>query len=648
MMIGVFLCTCGTAIAERIDVERLAAAVGRLPDVAWCRTVGFLCSEAEKERMEGVLRDEAPDRVVVAACSPREHEATFMGVMEKAGLNPYLLQMVNIREQVAWITPEISRATRKAESLLAGAVARVRRHAPLETKRVEAVPDVLVVGGGPAGIKAAIELAEAGRRVVLVERSAVIGGLPVRFEEVAPGMECGPCMLEPLLGELLHGRLAERIEILTMAEVTGAVGYCGNFTVTIGVRGRGVDRACIGCGECAAACPATAANPYDYGLGTRKAIDFPFPGALPNLPYLDAATCRRAAGEECRACKDACHLGEETVRFDEPVTTVERSVGAVVIATGGEPIDAVRFPALRYGEIPGVYTSVEFERLLSSSGPTGGKLATAGGREPESVAIVHCVGSRDPAHRDYCSGVCCAYALKFGHIVASRFPGASMHHVYRELNLPGKGGAALLRRGGEKSFFHRYRMPDGISLSPGAGGRITVTSDTGQDGITADIVVLCPAIVPAEGTAGLAKIFDTPLDHLGFFEELHGTTDTARGKVKGIYLAGSCREPGDIRQAMLGGSAAAAAIHADIPEGKELEISPVCAVTDRERCAGCGICVSLCPYRAAALVPDGKAEVNQLLCHGCGSCAAGCPGGAISVGYFTREAILAELEGILR
>lgn len=650
MKIAVYFCNCGPNISEKIDPERVGPQVAALPDVACFRTVDFICSEEGKQFLEQDIRENRPDRVVIAACSPREHEATFMRVLARAEMNPYLMQMVNIREQVAWVTADSDQAVAKAIRAITGAVYRVRHHEPLEKREFDASPNVLVIGAGPAGLKAALTLAEAGRKVILVEKTPVIGGLPVRFEELFPDLECGPCMLEPLLGDILHGEHAGNIEILTMAEVVEVAGFYGNFIARIKQNPRYVDlRRCIGCGECAAACPASTENEFNCRLSERKAIDVPFTGALPSVPFLDTESCLRSRGEDCRACKESCPVGEAVIDFDERELLIERNVGAIIVATGGALLDCARLPSLGYGALPDIYTSLEFERILSSTGPTGGEPVTRDGRVPASVAIIHCVGSLDRSHREYCSGICCQYAFKFSHLIRAKLPGASIHHFYREVAIADKNAFTLYHQAREDAgtTLHRFDSPREISITAGAEGSAVIRCADAT--VSADMVVLCPAVVPGPATEAIGEMLDLPRDRFGFFEELHGRIDAARSRIKGIYLAGACQAPMDIQKAALQGMAATGYVLSHLAEGKKLEIEPITAHVDEERCSGCTICGAVCPYKAIAF--DGEKEVsvvNSVLCHGCGSCVAACPAGAITGNHFTCKAIMAEIEGVLK
>lgn len=653
MRVGVYFCACGSSVSEKVNYDTVAAEVGKMPEAGYVRSVEFLCSEEGKQFLEQDLIENRPDRVVVAACSPREVEGAFMQCLRNSGLNPYFLQIANIREQVAWVTPDPDRATAKACAAIRAAVARSCLHEALESQELDVCRDVLVVGAGPAGLKAALSLAEAGRKVVLLEKTPVLGGMPVRYEELFPGMECGPCLLEPVMGEVRHGEYAHRIEILTLSELVDVKGYYGNFTVRVKQSPRFVDSVkCVGCGACISPCPAVTKNEFNYGLDERKAISLPFAGALPNVPFLAPEACLRMQGQDCHLCQEACPV-EGAVIYDDSEKLLEFHVGAIVMAVGAALYDCSQLPALGYGRLPGVYTGLEFERLLARNGPTGGDLLLPDGAQPSSLAIVHCVGSLDERHQPYCSGICCSYALKFNHLVRNKLPASRIYHLYKELAIPGKEEFSLYRHASRDpgTEFLRYRDIGDVNVTR-ANGRhaIRYRDAAGATGeFAADIVVLCPATVGSQSAAGLGKLLDTPTDRFGFFEELHGRLDAEQSKVRGIYLAGACQSPMDIRGAIGQGMAVAGYVLSGLAGGKKLKIEPITASVDETACSGCRICGSVCPYKAIAF-PAGQqvASVNALLCHGCGTCVAACPGGAMQSHHFANQQIFAEMEAALQ
>ncbi|MBU0674290.1 MAG: CoB--CoM heterodisulfide reductase iron-sulfur subunit A family protein [Proteobacteria bacterium] len=649
MSTRVYLCKCGNNIAGHLDLDALAGQISTKNEATEVVIVDFLCSDEGQEFMHGDLIGSQADRVVIGACSPRDHEHTFRQVLKESNLNAYLMQMVNIREQVAWVTDDRHEAEAKAGSLLSGAIKRVLLHQPLSDRELEISTDALVIGAGPAGMKCALTLASAGRTVTLVEKSPAIGGLPVLFEEVAPDFQCGPCLLEPLMEELLHGNHAHRIDLMTMAELHGLKGSYGNYLATVKQSPRRIDPSvCIGCYECIAPCPATITDTSDYRVARaeKNAISFAFQGVLPNAPFIDEALCLRFRGEECTSCLDACPM-EEAIVFSQEEALIEKKVGAIVVATGAALYDPTAISGLGYGIIPDVITSLEFERLMSANGPTDGQLLTSAGIPPEKICIIHCAGSLEADHIPYCSGICCTYALKFSRMLSKKLPEAAIVHLYKELVLPGKSSIDLARkvRNQPDTSFQRFSSINTIQISEREGKKF-VRSPEGE--MEADLIILCPPVVPTTDAPQLSAILEANRDRDGFFEPLGDRLDSAQSTVKGIYLAGNCQHPGDIREAVNQGMAAAGYVLSGLVEGRNLQVSPVVAVVDQDICSGCRVCGAICPYQAIDIdETDGKSRINDVLCQGCGTCVAACPAGAISGNQFTHQQIMAELEGIL-
>lgn len=643
---GVYICKCSTNIAEKVDVDALVKEFGEMDGVAVAKSHALLCSDDGKRFLEEEIRNEGLTRLVVAACSPREHERTFRGVCERAGMNPFLMQMVNIREQCAWMTDDPAQATAKARSMTRAALARVALQEPLDAPALDANTDALVIGAGVAGMIAAQQLAKSGRKVFLVEKTPWIGGMVVRYEDVFPNLECAPCMLEPIMDEVLHD---ENIEVLTNSEVADVRGFLGNFDITIKKKARHVvPDACFGCAVCYEACPVSAPNEYDEGLGRRHAIYVPFAGALPNVPAIDENLCLRFKGEDCNLCAESCGFG--AVTFDDADETVERTAGAVIIATGAGTYDVSTAAALGYGRLPGVITTLELERIISSTGPTEGKVLMAKDQPPQRVAFVHCAGSRGEHACNYCSEICCLTALKLGHLLKKKCPDAQTAHFYADWCLPGKRGQALYDKiAAEGAEFFHISGPGMVKVAPANGGSLEVSAlAAGGDMVKEvfDMVVLSTAIVPGADTAPLSQMFQVDLDDHGFFKEEHGSVKAVSTNMEGVFVAGSAGGPGDIRAATTSGKAAAGEILAALVPGRKLELEAATALIDDSLCTGCRICNSMCPYKAISFDDEKNvSKVNEVLCRGCGTCVSACPGRAASGRHFTSEQICAEIAG---
>jgi len=649
MKMLVCICACNGALREKLDIRAVSKAARKLPDVDSVLTVSSLCTEEGRALLIRELHDRNPDRIVFAACSPRNHEQTLRRILVAAGMNPHLMQIANIREQVAWVTSDRPAATRKAKRLIHAAIARVRYHEPLEKLTIPVCTDVMVVGAGPAGLSAAQLLAQTGRNVILVEKSPSPGGMPMLFDETFPDRTCGSCMMQPMLDGVLHGEYPGRIELLTLSRVRSIRGALGHYEVSIAQSPRYVDAVhCVGCGECVNVCPVMVRSSGFGGVDKRRAVDFASSGALPHVPYIDASACLREKGKSCTACLDACPVAG-AISFDDRLQLHERTVGAVVLATGGGMFDYARIPSLIQKSGADVMESREFERMLSNDGPTRGKIRTLLRRTPREIAIVHCVGSLDEEYQPYCSAVCCRYALKYRASIRERLPETRIVHLVREWCLPGQNGQSLYRAAlnDPGTTVVRYRSLSTMRIAPSAKGKSISFEDVSgkKRRMTVDMIILCPAIVPHRDAGALAGIFGVTTDAFGFFSEPM-TTDFPASR--GIVSAGACTGPVDIKTALEQGRAAAARVVAGLPEGAELEVMPSRTQVDPARCSGCMLCVGLCPEQAIEPASDRSVvSVRDLLCSGCGVCIAACPAHALHGSECSSAALSAELKGTL-
>ncbi len=647
--IGVYVCECGPNIKAAIDLQAVVAHAQGLRHVQRVLPVSLICSAEGKSTVINDISEHGLTRVVFAGCSPKEHEHTFRKLMENAGLNAFMMQVANIREQCAWIVPDKDQATQKAKQIVTAAVERVVYHEPLKTREIECRPDVLVIGAGVSGVSAARCLAQENRRVYLVERLPCIGGKVALYEGLFPDMACASCVIESELDAVLH---SENIEMLTLGEVADVQGYYGNFVVRIRKKARFVDEAaCIGCGACLDVCPVGVRNEYNENLDTRKAVYIPYPGSLPNLAVIDSEACLRWQGGTCNACRDACPFG--AIDYGAADETIEIRVGAVVIATGLDTFDP-------WTAIPGItkptdniVTGTAFERMVNSTGPTGGNIVLQDGTPPGKIAIVHCVGSRSERFNAYCSGICCQYALKHAHQARQQLPRASIAALYADICLPGLEAQRFFNHVSREDnirFIHTAR-PGEVRISRNAGQLVITCQDVKgrPKNIAADLVILETALENAKGSQELADIFDIARDRDGFFEKSDAITSPVATLRKGIYIVGCAQGPKDIPASVAQGQAAAGRVLQELIPGKKLALEPMIAKVDDEICSGCLTCKSLCNFKAISCEEIGMpVSVNRALCRGCGVCAAACPSGAMTAMHFTKHAINAEIKGLLK
>jgi heterodisulfide reductase subunit A len=652
--VGVYICHCGTNIAKVVDVEGVARWAGEQPDVEVARDYEFMCSSLGQDLIEEDIKEKGLTRVVVAACSPHMHEKTFRTACERGGLNPFLFEMANIREHDSWTTDDSEAATLKAKSLVNAAVERVIRHQPLELLPVEINPNTLVVGGGIAGVSAALELADAGYHVYLVEREPSIGGHMAQLDKTFPTLDCSACILTPKMVEVGQH---PNITLLTWSEVEEVDGYLGNFTVTVRKKARYVnEETCTGCGICIEKCPFKVPdNVFEAGLGVRKVIYRPFPQAVPKYPVIDTENCVYFQRGKCKACQIFCPTTPNSIDFEQEDELLEFQVGNVILATGYDLLDTRRIPQYGYGRLANVFTSLEFERMVNAAGPTSGRIVLRDlETPPKSVALVHCVGSRDQNYHEYCSNVCCMYSLKFAHLVHERLPEAEVYNFYIDIRTPGKGYEEFYHRlMDEGTHFVRGKVAEitDVARTREEEGRLVVQAyDTligAQRRVPVDMVILSPAIEARQDSRDVSQLFRMGCDFDGFFIERHPKLDPIATMTDGIFIAGACQGPKDIPDTVAQGAAAAARVASLISRGTVM-MEPVRASIAADECSGCKICNNMCPYNAIIFHEDKKvSEVITALCQGCGTCVAACPSAAITGAHFTNDQVMSQIEGML-
>ncbi len=647
--IGVYICHCGSNIAGTVDTAAVAQFARGLEGVVAARDYKFMCSDPGQELIKKDIKELGLNRVVVASCSPTMHEPTFRRACQDAGVNPYLFEMANIREHVSWVTEDKQAATEKAKALVSAAVRRVYYHQPLETKEVPVNPNTLVVGGGIAGIQAALKIADSEHRVYLVERTPSIGGHMAQLDKTFPTLDCSACILTPKMTQVGSHPF---IELLTYSEVEEVSGYIGNFKVKIRKKARYInEELCTGCGVCQEKCPWKVDSEFEAGLGKRKAIYSPFPQAVPNIPVIDKEHCAYFQSGKCRACEKFCEA--KAIDFEQEDEIIEVEVGSIILATGFHLFDPTPIYAYGYKRLDNVITSLEFERLVNSAGPTEGSVVLKNGEEPKSIAIIHCVGSRDEKYHEYCSRVCCMHSMKFAHLIKEHTD-AEVYEFYIDIRSFGKGYEEFYNRILEEgTTFIRGRPAEitDVAETPEEEGKLIVQfEDTlvgKQRRLPVDMVILSCALEPQLDADAVARLFNISRSADGFLLERHPKLEPVSTMTDGIFLAGCCQGPKDIPDTVAQASAAAAEALAMISKGR-VEVEAATAVIDERICSGCQVCKLVCPYSAIDFDEEkGVCRVNEALCKACGACIAACFSHAVSLEHFTNEQIVAEMEGAL-
>jgi len=656
--VGVYVCHCGINIAATVDVEAVTEYAKGLPNVVIARNYAYMCSDPGQLLIKEDIKEKGLNRVVVASCSPRMHEPTFRKALQEAGLNPYFLEMANIREQCSWVHEDREAATEKAKQLVAAAVSKARLLEPLTSREVDAEPSALVIGAGIAGIQAALDIADAGFKVYLVEKSPSVGGRMAQLDKTFPTLDCSACILTP---KMVDAANHPNIELFTYSEVEEVSGYIGNFEVKVRKKARYVDVSkCTGCGACAKECRLAGRipNEFDEGLGKRGAIYLPFPQAVPAKYTIDPEKCLFLTRGKCGKgpkCVEACPAG--AIDFEQEDEIVSFRVGAILVATGFDVFDPTKKPEYGYADYPNVITGLEMERLVSASGPTGGNIVIHNGEEeivPKDIAFIQCVGSRDKSvGNEYCSRVCCMYTAKQAHLVKDKIPDARVRVYYMDVRAFGKGF---------EEFYDRVRR-EGIRYVRGNPSEIfrrgnklvikvedTLTATPLEDEV--DLVVLAVGLEPRRDARKIIELLRLSQSPDRFFLEAHPKLRPVDTATDGVYLAGCCQGPKDIPDTVAQAKGAAASALIPLARGKVAIDAQVAEVVEAT-CRGCGFCVSICPYSAIELVTVNRmghmvevARVNEALCKGCGSCSAGCLSNSIQPRSFRDRQILPQIAAL--
>jgi heterodisulfide reductase subunit A len=637
LRVGVFICRCGGNISDIVDIEKLKSSING--DVI--EEFENLCSINGRKIIRDKVINENLDRVVIAACSPITHEKTFQDYIKP--LNPYLMDMVNLREQCSWIHDDGEKATEKGATLINAAIEKVKQSQAVDPILYQTPESAAVIGGGISGISAALSLAKQGIKTYLIEKEPSIGGKMVKigkvFSPVKLAEECGMCLLNPIMNELIWH---ENIEILTNTNILTAERRGGKFNILLENKPRYVDvEKCISCGKCRNVCPVEIPDSWNDGLSKRKAIYKPFSQSYPDAYTIDIENCKK-----CGKCIKECAMDAIYLKGENEMIPLE--VGSVVIATGHETFDPNLRPEYGYDRYEDVITQSELGRIMGVNGPTKGKLKMLStGKVPRRVVMIQCVGSRDekPDGHKYCSKVCCMVALKNANIIKHKYPDTEVIICYTDMRTPGMY---------EK--YYKHGQENGIKLLRGRPGEVSKTGnslivrveDTLQkefNEIETDMVVLSTAMEPSKGTKEIAKIMDVGLTEDMFIKETHPKIKPVTTDVKGAYVCGTAQGPKDITDSIIQANAASSKVSEMMNDG--LEIEPFIAEIDNDKCNLCEECINICRYKAMS-IQDEEIYIDPMSCSGCGKCLTVCKPNAINIHGNIDEKIFATIDGMLK
>ena len=661
--IGVFVCWCGSNIAATVDVEAVSEALKSEPGVVFSTNYQYMCSQAGQDLIKNAIAEHKLTGIVICSCSPRMHEATFRKTAQAAGLNPYMVEIANIREQCSWVHKDKETGTEKAIILGRTAIAKVNLNAPLTPGQTPVTKRALVIGGGIAGIQTALDIADAGFPVDIVEKNPTIGGKMAQLDKTFPTLDCAACILTP---KMVDAGQNENIRIFSYSEVQSVSGFVGNFTVEIKKKARYVkEDLCTGCGLCTEKCPQKKVpNEFNLGMDNRSAIYIPFAQAVPKVATIDPNYCMMLKSGKCGVCSRVCTA--HAIDYKAKDEIIEEKYGAIVVATGYNPISLEKFDEFAYAQSKDVVTSLEFERLMNAAGPTNGVLLRpSDGKHPKTIVFVQCVGSRCSADaqkgKEYCSKICCMYTAKHAMLTREKYPDTEVYVFYIDVRAPGKNFDEFYRRAVENYGVHYIKGMVG-KVSPEGDKLHVQASDLLADKqlhIEADMVVLAAAIEPDKSARPLATMLTASMDTNDFFTEAHPKLRPVESPTAGVFLSGACQGPKDIPDTVGQAGAAAAKVIGLLCKDK-LVGNPCVAHSDEMMCNGCSSCERVCPYGAITYVdkefrmPDRTtrirrvAQVNEAVCQGCGACTVACPSGAMDLKGFASAQIMAEVDALCR
>jgi len=661
--VGVFLSDCGKQLSEILDFNALTDYVKSVSGVAMIgRSSEFWRGEGLQFIVDAIKGGKI-NRVVVAESLPKLSEVNIVQAVEKAGLNPYLVEVIDLKDHCAWPhrgTP--SEATEKAKAMLLAAIERAKLLEPIEKLEFPALKSALVIGGGIAGMQTAIDLADLGFEVHLVEKAPFLGGLAARAGRFFPTDDCAICIQSPASDVKTITHTSKKcvyrsgfsaipnLNILANSKVVGVEGVPGNYKVTIEKKPRYVNELkCVRCDLCTTVCPVEVPDEYNAKLKTRKAIYMNIPNVHPPVYVIDESVCKF---HDCAKCVEVCPTA--AIELDQKSERSTMNVGGIIVATGFREFDSSIIKEYHYGDYPDVVTNLELARMIDGFGPTGGVIVRPSDRKPaKKVVFVQCVGSRDRRYNPYCSSICCMISLKHAALIKSAYPDTDVTICYIDIRTPGREHEDYYERAREMGIKFVKGRPTEILRDPETNRLIVDVEDALAKKfleIDADLVVLAPAMVPAEGTKELAEILGIELDKDGFFKEYNAKLRPTETKLRGIYLCGGATFPKDAPTASLHAHSAAIKAAKFLITGKIVKDQRT-AVVNEDYCGDCEFCPVTCPYGAISLEPTSEdhlvARISDLLCEGCGICVGTCPLNAIELRHSRPNQMLAQMKALM-
>jgi heterodisulfide reductase subunit A len=661
--IGVFLSDCGKQLSEILDFNALTSFVKTVPNVTLIARGSEFWRGKGLQAIIDAIKSGKINRVVVAESLPKLSEVNVVQAVEDAGLNPYLVEVIDLKDHCAWPHRETPKeATEKAKAMLLSAIERARLLEPIEKLEFPALKSALIIGGGIAGMQTAVDLADLGFEVNLIEKAPFLGGLAARAGRFFPTDDCAICIQSPSSDVKTITHTSRKcvyrsgfseipnLNILTNSKVVAVDGFPGNYKVTIEKKPRYVDAdKCVACDKCAAVCPVETPDEYNANLKTRKAIYINVPTVHPQVYVIDETVCKF---HDCAKCVEVCPTN--AVDLDQKTEQITLNVGSIVVATGFREFDSSVIKEYHYDDYPDVITNLELARMIDGFGPTGGAIVRpSDGKPAKKIVFIQCAGSRDRRYNPYCSGICCMISLKHASLIKSAVPDADVSICYIDIRTTGR----------EHEYYYERAREMGIKFVKGRPTEILKNTEIGklvvdvEDALLrrflnleADLVVLAPAMIPAEGTEELAEILGIELDTDGFFKEYNAKLRPTETKQRGIYLCGGTTFPKDAPTASLHAHSAAMKATKFLTSGKIVKDQRT-AIINEDYCGDCEFCPVTCPYGAISLEPTTKdhfvARVNDLLCEGCGVCVGTCPLNAIELRHSRPNQMAAQINALM-